>query len=223
MAGELCELRDRDLCFSEAESGELLANFGVQVAAADLALLHQRTEGWAAAVQMAALSLRGAQDPGRAARALGVRGYAIAEYFSDEVLEQQPAEVARFMLDTCVLGELTADACAAVSGRRDAAALLHGLDAANLFLVALDEERTSFRYHHLVHQILRTRSAGQGPGPGAGGADCGRVNGSSQRVTCGVRRAISWRRSRPTGRWPCCRTGSSPASSGTVRCRHRRI
>ena len=163
MAGELCELRDRDLCFSEAESGELLANFGVQVAAADLALLHRRTEGWAAAVQMAALSLRGTQDPGRAARALGVRGYAIAEYFGDEVLEQQPAEVARFMLDTCVLGELTADACAAVSGRRDAAALLHGLDAANLFLVALDEERTSFRYHHLVHQILRTRLRARDP------------------------------------------------------------
>ena len=163
MAGELCELRDRDLCFSEAESGELLASFGMQVAAADLALLHQRTEGWAAAVQIAALSLRGTQDPGRAARALGVRSYAIAEYFSDEVLEQQPAEVARFMLDTCVLGELTADACAAVSGRRDAAALLHGLDAANVFLVALDEERTSFRYHHLVHQILRARSQARDP------------------------------------------------------------
>jgi LuxR family maltose regulon positive regulatory protein len=163
LAGELCELRDRDLCFSEAESGELLANFGVQVATADLALLHRRTEGWAAAVQMAALSLRGTQDPGQAARALGVRGYAIAEYFSDEVLEQQPAEVARFMLDTCVLGELTADACTAVSGRRDAAALLHGLDAANLFLVALDEERTSFRYHHLVHEILRTRLRARDP------------------------------------------------------------
>ena len=163
MAGELCELRDRDLCFSEAESGELLASFGVQLAAADLALLHQRTEGWAAAVQMAALSVRGTQDPGRAARALGVRSYAIAEYFSDEVLEQQPAEVARFMLDTCVLGELTADACAAVSGRRDAAALLWGIEAANLFLVALDEERTSFRYHHLVHQILRARSQARDP------------------------------------------------------------
>src|SRR5215470_10169128 len=163
MAGELCELRDRDLYFSVAESGELLANFGVQVATADLALLHQRTEGWAAAVQMAALSLRGNQDLGRAARALGVRGCAIAEYFSDEVLEQQPAEVARFMLDTCVLGELTADACAAVTGRQDAAALLHSIDAANLFVVALDEERTSFRYHHLVHQILRTRLRARDP------------------------------------------------------------
>jgi LuxR family maltose regulon positive regulatory protein len=157
MAGELCELHDRDLYFSPAETEELLANFGVHVAAADLALLHQRSEGWAAALQMAALSLRGARDPERAARALDIRGYPIAEYFSDEVLEQQPAEVARFMLDTCVLGELTADACAAVTGRQDAAALLHSIDAANLFVVALDEERTSFRYHHLVHQILRNR------------------------------------------------------------------
>ena len=163
MAGELCELRDGDLCFSLAESGELLANFGVQVAAADLALLHERTEGWAAAVQIAALSLSGTQDPGRAARALGVRGDAFAEYFSDEVLEQQPPEVARFMLDTCVLGELTADACTAVTGRQDAAALLHSIDAANLFVVPLDEERTSFRYHHLVHQILRTRLRARDP------------------------------------------------------------
>jgi len=163
MAGALCELRDRELYFSLDETEELLANFGVQLAAADLALLHQRSEGWVAAVQMAALSLRGTGDPGRAARALGVRGYAIAEYFSDEVLEQQPAEVARFMLDTCVLGDLTADACAAVTGRQDAAALLHGIDAANLFVVALDEGRTSFRYHHLVHEILRTRLRSRDP------------------------------------------------------------
>ena len=91
MAGELCELRDRDLYFSLAESRDLLANFGVEVAAADLALLHQRSEGWAAALQMAALSLRGTTDPARAARALDVRGHAIAEYFIAEVLEQQPA------------------------------------------------------------------------------------------------------------------------------------
>jgi LuxR family maltose regulon positive regulatory protein len=163
MASALCELRDRDLYFSLAETGELLANFGVQVAAADLALLHQRSEGWAAALQMAALSLCGTQDPERAARALDVRGYAIAEYFSDEVLEQQPAEVARFMLDTCILGEMTADACAGVTGRQDAAALLHNIDAANLFVVALDEGRTSFRYHHLVHEILHTRLRARDP------------------------------------------------------------
>ena len=125
MAGELCELRDRDLYFSLAESRDLLANFGVEVAAADLALLHQRSEGWAAALQMAALSLRGTQDPVRVARTLDVRSHEISEYFISEVLEQQPPEVARFMLDTSVLGELTADTCAAVTaqtGRGGAAA-----------------------------------------------------------------------------------------------------
>ena len=156
MAGELCELRGRDLHFSLAESRDLLAHFGVEIADADLALLHQRSEGWAAALQMAALSLRGTTDPARAARALDIRSHAIAEYFIAEVLEQQPPEVARFMLDTSVLGELTADACTAVTGRQDAAALLRSIDAASLFLVALDDERTSFRYHHLVREVLRT-------------------------------------------------------------------
>ena len=155
MAGELCELRDRDLQFSLAESRDLLVNFGVEVAAADLALLHDRSEGWAAALQMAALSLRAARDPVRAARALEVRSHAIAGYLIAEVLEQQSPEIAQFMLDASVLGELTADGCTAVTGRQDAAALLRSLDTASLFLVALDDERTSFRYHHLVHEVLR--------------------------------------------------------------------
>src|SRR5580704_17448499 len=154
LSGELCELRYRDLCLSLAESRELLANFGVQVASGDLALLHERSEGWAAAVQMAALTLRGTKDPVQAARALNVRSHAIAEYFIGEVLEQQPPELARFMLDTSVLDELTAGACAAITGRKDAAALLRRIDAANLFIVTLDDDRTSYRYHHLVQQVL---------------------------------------------------------------------
>jgi LuxR family transcriptional regulator, maltose regulon positive regulatory protein len=163
LAGELCELRDRDLHFSLAESGDLLANFGIQVSAADLERLHERSEGWAAALQMAALSLRGTSDPARAARALEIRRHAIAEYFVAEVLEQQPPEVTWFMLDTSLLGELTADACAAVSGRQDAAARLRAIDMANLFLVALDDERTSFRYHHLVRQLLRAELRARDP------------------------------------------------------------
>ena len=111
--------------------------------------------GWAAALQMAALSLRATRDPARAARALDVRSNAIAEYFISEVLDQQPPEVARFMLDTSVLGELTVGACAAVTTRQDAVAVLRRIDEGNLFLVALDDERTSFRYHHLVRELLR--------------------------------------------------------------------
>jgi len=159
MAGQLNEIRDRDLYFSLTESRDLLANFGVQMSDAHLALLHQRSEGWPAALQMAALSLRGNTDPARLARVLEVRGQDIADYFVSEVLEQQPPELVQFMLDTSILvGVLTADACAAVTGRQDAAALLHGIDAAHLFLVALDDERTSFRYHRLVRRVLRAES-----------------------------------------------------------------
>jgi LuxR family transcriptional regulator, maltose regulon positive regulatory protein len=161
LSGELCELRDRDLCFSLAESRDLLGNFGIEVAAADLALLHERSEGWAAAVQMAALSLRSTGDPARVARALKVRSHEIADYFISEVLGQQPPEVAQFMLDTSVLGELTAEACAAVTGRPDAAAMLRSIDAAHLFLVALDDERTAFRYHQLVRQVLSAEQRGR--------------------------------------------------------------
>jgi LuxR family maltose regulon positive regulatory protein len=156
MSGQLSEIRDRDLYFSLDESRDLLANFGVRIPDADLALLHQRSEGWPAVLQMAALSLRGTTDPARLARVLEVRGQAIASYFISEVLDQQPPEVAQFMLDTSILvGELTADACAAITGRQDAAALLRGIDASHLFLVALEDERSNFRYHHLVRQVLR--------------------------------------------------------------------
>jgi LuxR family transcriptional regulator, maltose regulon positive regulatory protein len=155
VAGELCELRDRDLYFSLGESRSLLARFGVEVGAEELVLLHRRSEGWAAALQMAALSLRGSKDPARVARALDIRSHAVAEYFVSEVLDQQPPEVVQFMLDTSVLGVLTEAACAAVTGRQDAGSLLRRIDAGNLFLVPLDDERTSFRYHHLVRQLLR--------------------------------------------------------------------
>jgi LuxR family transcriptional regulator, maltose regulon positive regulatory protein len=154
MSGELCELRDADLYFSLDESRDLLANFDVEVDAAHLELLHQRTEGWPAAVQMAALSLRGSTDPRRIARALEVRSHTIADYFISEVLDQQPPEVVQFMLDTSVLGQLTADACAAITGRSDAEALLRVIDTAHLFLVALDDEPATFRYHRLVRQVL---------------------------------------------------------------------
>jgi LuxR family maltose regulon positive regulatory protein len=157
LSGELCELRDSDLYLSLSESSALLENFGVRVPPAQLALLHGRSEGWVAALQMAALTLRTATEPAQIARALDVRSHAIAEYFIGEVLEQQPPEVAGFMLETSVLDELTADACAAVTGRQDAAALLRSIEAANLFIVALDDDRTSYRYHHLVREVLRAQ------------------------------------------------------------------
>ena len=155
MSGQLCELRDEDLYFSLDESRAFLANFGVQVPAAQLELLHQSSEGWPAALQMAALSLRGAADPGRVTRALEVRSQTLADYFIAEVLDAQPADLVQFMLDTAILGQLTPAACAAVTGRHDAAAMLRRIDTAHLFLVALDEQQETFRYHRLVRQVLR--------------------------------------------------------------------
>ncbi len=212
MSGELCEVRDQDLYFSLAESRDLLANFGVKISDDDPALLHRRSEGWAAALQMAALSLRGTADSAQAARAPGVRSGTIAEYFISEVLEQQPPGVAQFMLDTSILGVLTADACAAITGRQDAAAMLRGIAAAHLFLVALDDERASFRYHHLVRQVLRAELRGR---------DRAREQQLQLRAAewyeaAGeARRGTSSRRARPTVRSRCCRTGSCPTSSPT--------
>ena len=154
MARELCEIRDRDLYFSLSECHDLLANFGVDLGADDLALLHQQSEGWAAALQMAALSLRDTRDLAWVARKLDIRNRAIAEYFICEVLDAQPGELVQFMLDTSILDELTTDACAAITQRQDAAPMLRSINAANLFLTALDDERTRFQYHHLVRRVL---------------------------------------------------------------------
>lgn len=163
MSGDLCELRDRDLCFSVDECRSLLANFGVEMTQAELARLQENSEGWAAAVQMAALALRDADSPAQLAHALDLRTHAIPDYFVAEVLDRQPSEHAQFMLDTSILCELSAEACAAVTGRQDAAAMLRTLDTAGLFLVALDEERTSFRYHRLVQQVLRAEQRTRDP------------------------------------------------------------
>ena len=155
MSGQLAEIRDRDLYFSLTESRDLLANFGVQVPEADLALLHQRSEGWPAALQMAALSLRGTTDPARLARALEVRGQASPTTSSPRSSSSSRPRWPSSCSTPPSWGVLTADACAAVTGRQDAAVLLRVIDTAHLFLVALDDERTTFRYHHLVRQVLR--------------------------------------------------------------------
>ena len=169
---------------------------------------------------MAALSLRGAANPARAAQVLDVRNHDIAEYFISEVLERQAPDVARFMLEVSILGEMTAGACAAVTGRDDAAALLRGMDAANLFVVALDDERTSFRYHRLVRQILRAELRSRDR-PRERSLQSRRLAGSNQLATPGTRPGISWRPSSPTGRWRSCKSGSYRNSCATPRCRRR--
>ena len=111
---DLVELRDGDLAFSVEETRSLLGGFGVRLDDPELILVHGRSEGWAAGLQMAALSIHGSPDPATAAGRVQLGRHAVAGYFLDEVLSHQPPQVADFMLATSVLDELSVPACTAL-------------------------------------------------------------------------------------------------------------
>ena len=156
--GELLEVRASDLRFTSDEAAEYLNGaMDLTLAVADIDILESRTEGWIAALQLAALSMQGRADP-----AAFIAGFAgddrfILDYLADEVLERQRPEVRQFLLDTSILSRLTAPLCAAVAGADDARAMLEELDRSNLFLIALDDRRSWYRYHHLFGDVLRAR------------------------------------------------------------------
>ena len=133
---------------------------GAQIAplsAANVAALESRTEGWAAGIQLAALSLRGLSEPEQfISRFAGANRY-ITDYLVDEVLDRQPAAIRSFLLDTCILDALSGELCDALTGRIDSQDVLETLDRENLFLVELDDSRQWFRYHHLFADVLRAR------------------------------------------------------------------
>ena len=162
--GELVEIRARDLRFTSDEATEYLnAVTGLQLPTADLAALTERTEGWIAALQLAALSLQGRDDvSGFIARFAGDDRY-IVDYLVEEVLQHQPDVVRDFLLRTAVLDRLTGPLCDAVTGRNDGTRLLMTLERANLFLVPLDDQRQWYRYHHLFADVLRARLRAEQP------------------------------------------------------------
>jgi ATP/maltotriose-dependent transcriptional regulator MalT len=156
--GQLAELRERDLRFSPQEAAELLrAAVGPDLPEAAVAVLGERTEGWVAGLQLAALSLRGHADPaGFVATFSGSQRY-VLDYLTEEVLDRQPQPLRRFLLQTSVLERLCGQLCYAVTGRADSQQLLEQVERANLFLVPLDEVRGWWRYHHLFADLLRAR------------------------------------------------------------------
>jgi LuxR family maltose regulon positive regulatory protein len=162
--GQLAELRAADLRFTLAETAAFLREVtGLDLPAASVAVLQERTEGWAAGVQLAALSLRGQADPaGFIATFAGSHRY-VLDYLTEEVLASQPPQVLRFLLETSVLDRLCGPLCDAVTGQSGSQALLEELDRANLFVVPLDEERQWWRYHHLFADLLRARLARERP------------------------------------------------------------
>jgi LuxR family transcriptional regulator, maltose regulon positive regulatory protein len=156
-AGQVREVRDRDLSFSSAHAQQLMTNFGVQLSPTAVSLLHDRSEGWVTWLQMAALALQADSDPETLASSLSKRSEPIADYFVSEVLDRQPAEVASFMLDAAVLDDMTPEVCAAVTRRPDSWLLLQRLEAANLFVFPLDDEHSAYRFHRLIRDVLRAQ------------------------------------------------------------------
>ena len=152
---DLVELRYADLAFSVEETRSLLAGFGVRLDEPELALVHSRSEGWVAGLQMAAISIHGSPDPATAAGRVELRRHTVAGYFLEEVLSQQPPEVAEFMLATSVLDELSVPACTAVYGQ-ESAKMLEFLYGAHMFVAIVDDEARTYRYHHLIKEVLQT-------------------------------------------------------------------
>jgi LuxR family transcriptional regulator, maltose regulon positive regulatory protein len=161
---QLAELRAADLRFTAEETAALLRQTAeLELPADSLAALEAHTEGWVAGLQLAALSLRGHADPaGFVATFSGSHRY-VLDYLAEEVLERQPEQVREFLLDTSVLARLCGALCDAVCGRTDSQQLLERVEAANLFLVPLDEVRGWWRYHQLFADLLRARLEAEQP------------------------------------------------------------
>ena len=166
--GQLSELRAGDLRFTAEEAAALLQETaGDALPGSAVAALAARTEGWAAGLQLAALSLQGQADPtGFVAAFSGSHRY-VLDYLTDEVLEGQTGQVREFLLETSVLDRLSGGLCDAVTGRTGGQVMLERVERANLFLVPLDEVRGWWRYHHLFADLLRARLRDEQPGRAA--------------------------------------------------------
>src|SRR5215216_1355561 len=156
--GQLAELRERDLRFTPTEAAELLRTaVGSELPEAAVVALAERTEGWVAGLQLAALSLQGRINPAAFIDGFSGSHRYVLDYLTEEVLDGQPDHLVRFLLETSILERLCGPLCDAVTGRADSQALLEQVERANLFLVPLDEVRGWWRYHHLFAELLRAR------------------------------------------------------------------
>ncbi|WP_254185233.1 LuxR C-terminal-related transcriptional regulator [Nocardioides panacis] len=162
--GELVEIRAAELRFRPAEVAMYLTEvMGLRLTTQDVAALEERTEGWIAALQLAALSMQGRDDvAGFIAGFTGDDRY-IVDYLAEEVLQRQAAPVRDFLLHTSLLGRLDGSLCDAVTGGSGGRATLEALDRGNLFVVPLDDRRQWYRYHHLFADVLRARLADEAP------------------------------------------------------------
>ncbi len=162
--GELAEVRAADLRFTEQETAAYFDGMGLQLSAGEVSTLEGRTEGWVAALQLAALSLQGREDSAGFIDGFAGDDRHVVDYLVEEVVHRQPEEVRDFLLRTSVLPRLSGSLADAVTGRNDGRAMLEALDRDNLFLVPLDDQRRWYRYHHLFADMLQARLLDELPG-----------------------------------------------------------
>jgi LuxR family maltose regulon positive regulatory protein len=155
LTDQLIEIRAAELRFTIEEARELLATAGITLADETLALLHARTEGWAAGLRLAALSLAGHPDPERFVVEFSGSERMVADYLLAEVLDRQPEEVRRLLLRTSVLERVTAPLCDHLVQGSGSERILLALEEANAFVISLDANRSWFRYHQLFADLLR--------------------------------------------------------------------
>jgi LuxR family maltose regulon positive regulatory protein len=164
LEGELAEIRVADLRFTRAEARELLTAAGVALPEPALAMLHERAEGWAAGLRLAALSLADHEDPERFAAEFSGSERTVAEYLLAEVLERQSEEVRLLLLRTSVLERVSGPLADALTGGSGGERVLQELEEANAFVVSLDAARSWFRYHHLFADLLQLELRRTAPG-----------------------------------------------------------
>jgi LuxR family maltose regulon positive regulatory protein len=167
--GELVEIRAAELRFTPDEAAAYFSQMmGLNLTAREVAVLAGRTEGWIAALQLAALSMQGRDDIGGFIAGFAGDDRYVVDYLVEEVLQRQPDRVQTFLRQTSLLGRLSGPLCDAVTGQGDGKAMLEALDRGNLFLVPLDDRRRWYRYHHLFADVLQARlldeESGQVPG-----------------------------------------------------------
>ena len=156
-AGELTEIRARELQFGPAQVAELVANVaGIEPSEPDLTDLTSRTEGWPAGVYLAALALRGHPSPSAVIQQFTGDSRFVVDFLAEEVLSHQPAGIRQFLARTSTLDRFSAPLCDAVTGSANAAEIIDILERDNLFIVSLDDTRQWFRYHRLFAQLLRS-------------------------------------------------------------------
>ncbi|MBE3037311.1 MAG: helix-turn-helix transcriptional regulator, partial [Chloroflexi bacterium] len=154
--GQLTELRAADLRFAAAEASQFLNQaMGLNLSEDSITALENRTEGWIAGLQMAALSMQGRPDAAGFIQAFSGSHRFVLDYLLEEVLQRQPERVRGFLLQTAILDGLCGPLCDAVTGREDGGEMLEALERGNLFVVPLDDKRQWYRYHHLFADVLQ--------------------------------------------------------------------